>query len=65
MFWLKLWAIISEIIDKQKFIKEAILGEEESFNETLDRGLVLFNEEVEKMKKSFVGRITIRRTILR
>ncbi|HEY3251723.1 MAG TPA: alanine--tRNA ligase, partial [Ignavibacteria bacterium] len=47
--------VFPEIIDKQKFIKEAIQGEEESFNETLDRGIVLFNEEIERMKKTSVG----------
>jgi alanyl-tRNA synthetase len=41
-----------EIVEKSDFIKDVIRGEEESFNETLDRGLVLFNEEIEKMKKS-------------
>jgi len=43
--------VFPEISEKREFIKEVIQGEEESFNETLDRGLVLFNEEVEKMKK--------------
>ncbi len=46
--------IFPEIVEKQKFIKEVIQGEEESFNETLDRGIVLFNEEIERMKKNNV-----------
>ncbi len=44
--------VFPEIKEKQKFIKEVIQAEEESFNETLDRGLVYFNEEIEKMEKS-------------
>ena len=42
--------VFPEIKEKQKFIKEVIQAEEESFNETLDRGLVFFNEEIEKME---------------
>jgi len=45
-------SVFPEIVDKKNFIKEVIEGEEEGFNETLDRGLVFFNEEIEKMKKS-------------
>jgi alanyl-tRNA synthetase len=44
-------SVFSEIVEKHKFIKEVVEAEEESFNETLDRGLVFFNEEIEKMKK--------------
>ncbi|MFI5145319.1 MAG: alanine--tRNA ligase, partial [Ignavibacteria bacterium] len=44
--------VFPEIIEKQKFIKEVIQSEEENFNETLDRGLVFFNEEIENMKTS-------------
>jgi alanyl-tRNA synthetase len=43
--------VFPEITEKRKFIKEVIQAEEESFNETLDRGLVYFNGEIEKMKK--------------
>ena len=42
--------VFPEIVEKREFIKEVIQGEEESFNETLDKGLVFFNEEIEKMK---------------
>ncbi|MGH2575877.1 MAG: alanine--tRNA ligase-related protein, partial [Ignavibacteria bacterium] len=45
-------SVFPEIADKQKFIKEVVKGEEEGFNETLDRGLVYFNEEIEKMEKT-------------
>lgn len=44
--------VFPEIVEKREFIKEVIKGEEESFNITLDKGLALFNEEVEKMKSS-------------
>src|SRR5205085_8136969 len=44
--------VFPELIDKHKFIKEVIQGEEESFNLTLDRGLTFFNDEIENMKKS-------------
>ncbi len=44
--------VFPEIKEKQKFIKEVIQAEEESFNETLDRGLVYFNDEVENMEKT-------------
>ncbi|MCI0449147.1 MAG: alanine--tRNA ligase [Chlorobi bacterium] len=47
--------VFPEIAEKREFIKEVIKGEEESFNETLDRGLVLFNEEIERMKNTSVG----------
>ena len=43
--------VFPEIKEKKKFIKEVIQAEEESFNETLDRGLVYFNEEIENMEK--------------
>lgn len=39
-----------EISEKKDFIKDVILSEEESFNLTLDRGIVLFNQEIEIMK---------------
>lgn len=43
--------IFPELEEKRSFVKEVIQAEEESFNETLDRGLVYFNDEIEKMKK--------------
>lgn len=63
--------VFPEIIEKQKFIKEVVKGEEESFNETLDRGLVFFNEEINKnptltlpegegIKKLFSGEIAFK-----
>lgn len=42
--------VFPEIVEKREFIKEVIKGEEESFNITLDKGLALFNEEVQRMK---------------
>jgi alanyl-tRNA synthetase len=47
--------VFPEIVEKRKFIKEVIQGEEESFNETLDKGLVLFNDEISSMKKNNAG----------
>lgn len=47
--------VFPEIVEKREFIKEVIKGEEESFNETLDKGLVLFNDEISKMKTASVG----------
>lgn len=44
--------VFPEIVEKREFIKGVIKGEEESFNVTLDKGLALFNEEVDKMKSS-------------
>lgn len=56
--------VFPEVKEKQKFIKEVIKAEEESFNETLDRGLVYFNEEIEKMgkngKKIFSGDVAFK-----
>jgi alanyl-tRNA synthetase len=42
--------VFPEIIDKKDFIKEVIKSEEESFNLTLDKGIALFNEEIQKLK---------------
>jgi alanyl-tRNA synthetase len=51
--------VFPEIVEKREFIKQVIKGEEESFNLTLDKGLTLFNDEIEKMKsagsKTFSG----------
>lgn len=44
--------VFPEIVEKREFIKEVIKGEEESFNVTLDKGLALFNDEVERMKSA-------------
>lgn len=44
--------VFPEIVEKREFIKDVIKGEEESFNETLDRGLTFFNDEIAAMKKS-------------
>ena len=44
--------VFPEIVEKREFIQEVIQGEEESFNLTLDKGLAMFNDEIESMKKS-------------
>lgn len=44
--------VFPEITEKRKFVKEVVQAEEESFNETLDRGLVYFNDQIENMKKT-------------
>jgi alanyl-tRNA synthetase len=57
-------AVFPEITEKRKFIEEVIHGEEEGFNETLDRGLVFFSEEIERMKisaeKTFSGDVAFK-----
>lgn len=57
-------SVFPEIVEKKGLIEEVVKSEEESFNETLDRGLVYFNEEIEKMKttdsKIFSGEIAFK-----
>ena len=43
--------VFPEIKEKQEYIKKVIKGEEESFNATLDRGIELFEEIIEKLNK--------------
>jgi len=43
--------VFPEIKEKQEYIKKVIKGEEESFNATLDRGLELFEQIIEKLNK--------------
>jgi alanyl-tRNA synthetase len=43
--------IFPEIIEKQEYVQKVIQGEEESFNATLDRGIELFEEIIEKLNK--------------
>ena len=43
--------IFPEIIEKQEYLQKVIQGEEESFNATLDRGIELFEEIIEKLNK--------------
>ena len=47
--------ILPEIKEKQEYVKKVIKGEEESFNATLDRGIELFEELIEKLKKKRPG----------
>jgi len=39
-----------ELAEREAYIKKVILAEEERFNETLDRGLTILNEEVAALK---------------
>lgn len=43
--------VFPEIKEKKEYIKKVIRGEEESFNATLDRGIELFEEIIEKLNK--------------
>ncbi len=43
--------VFPEIKEKQEYVKKVIKGEEESFNATLDRGIELFEEIIEKLNK--------------
>jgi alanyl-tRNA synthetase len=43
--------VFPEIKEKKEYIKKVINGEEESFNATLDRGIELFEEVIEKLNK--------------
>ncbi len=43
--------VFPEIKEKQEYVKKVIKGEEESFNATLDRGIDLFEEIIEKLNK--------------
>ncbi len=39
-----------ELLEREAYVKKVILAEEERFTETLDRGLAILNEEVDKLK---------------
>jgi len=43
--------VFPEINEKQAYIKKVVKGEEESFNATLDRGIELFEEIIERLNK--------------
>ncbi|MCW8804704.1 MAG: alanine--tRNA ligase, partial [Ignavibacteriaceae bacterium] len=43
--------IFPEIKEKKEYVQKVIRGEEESFNATLDRGIELFEEIIEKLNK--------------
>ena len=43
--------VFPEIKEKKEYVKKVIKGEEESFNATLDRGIDLFEEIIEKLNK--------------
>ncbi len=46
-----------ELAEREAYIKKVILAEEERFNETLDRGLAMLNEEVSSLRAA--GRTVI------
>ncbi len=41
--------VFPEVVEKKDYVKKVIKAEEESFNATLDRGIELFDEVVEKL----------------
>ena len=43
--------VFPEIVEKKDYVKKIIKAEEDSFNATLDRGIDLFNEIVNKLNK--------------
>ena len=43
--------VFPEIVEKKDYVKKIIKAEEDSFNATLDRGIELFNEIVNKLNK--------------
>jgi alanyl-tRNA synthetase len=43
--------VFPEIEEKKEYVKKVIKGEEESFNATLDRGIDLFEEIIERLNK--------------
>ena len=43
--------VFPEVIEKKDYVKKIIKAEEDSFNATLDRGIDLFNEIVNKLNK--------------
>ena len=43
--------VFPEIKEKKEYVKKVIKGEEESFNATLDRGIELFEDIIEKLNK--------------
>jgi alanyl-tRNA synthetase len=43
--------VFPEIKEKKEYVKKVIKGEEESFNATLDHGIELFEEIIEKLNK--------------
>ena len=48
-------AAYPELVDKKEHIKKVIKSEEISFGKTLDRGLILFEEIVDKEKSKFIS----------
>lgn len=42
----------SDLVDRESYIRKVIINEEQRFSETLDSGLRILSEEVERLKKS-------------
>jgi alanyl-tRNA synthetase len=40
-----------DLFSREEYVKKVVRGEEERFNETLDRGLAMLNDEVARLKK--------------
>jgi alanyl-tRNA synthetase/REP element-mobilizing transposase RayT len=47
--------VFPEIRAKRNHVEEVIQREEEAFNKTLDKGIALFNEEVERLQDGLTG----------
>jgi alanyl-tRNA synthetase len=56
--------VFPEIRARQAHVEEIIRLEEEAFNRTLDRGLELFHEEVERLRKAPASRPTSSHAVL-
>lgn len=50
----------TELVENKEFIKEQLSLEEERFFKTIDLGMTLFNEELEKTKDIFSGEIAFK-----
>lgn len=49
-----------ELIEQKKYVKEQLTLEEERFFKTIESGMALFNEELEKTKELFSGEIAFK-----
>ena len=50
--------VFPEIRTRKSFIQETIRVEEEAFNRTLDRGISLFNDEIQRLSQAQIGPVT-------
>lgn len=51
-------SVFPEIRTRQQHVKDVLKREEEAFNRTLDRGIVLFNEEVDRIRAQSETRLS-------